>query len=416
MHQSFRLLAVLAASASLVRCGGGDPLGPITELPRELSVAERQLIEVDNRFGLKLFREVNTQDTTDGNLFISPLSVAMALGMTYNGADGETREAMARTLELEDMTIQAVNEAYRDLIALLLDLDPRVEFGLANSIWYRNTMSFEQAFLDVNREYFDAEIAGLDFSDPSAAATINAWVNDATRGKIEEIVEDPIGAGLVMFLINAIYFKGDWAHQFDKDLTRDDDFTLLDGTVKQVETMRHRDPAAVRVSSDDLVYVIDLPYGGDAFSMTILLPRPGVAVDDVIGELDGFRWQAVVAGLEEDGRIVALPKFTFEYELLMNDVLEALGMGVAFGRGGPANFSKMRAQNDLVISEVKHKTFVDVNEEGTEAAAVTSVSMGVTGGGPSEFHVDRPFVFAIRERFSGTIIFIGKIQDPEGQS
>jgi serpin B len=276
-------------------------------------------------------------------------------------------------------------------------------------------MSFEQAFLDVNREYFDAEIAGLDFSDPSAAATINAWVNDATRGKIEEIVDDPIGGGLVMFLINAIYFKGDWAHQFDKSLTRDDDFTLLDGTVKRVETMRHREPAAVRVFSDDLVRVIDLPYGGDAFTMTILLPRTGVALDDAIGELDGSRWQAIVAGLEEDGTIVALPKFTFEYELEMNDVLKALGMGIAF-TPRQADFSKMRVANDLYIDHVKHKTFVDVNEEGTEAAAVTSVGIGVVSAGPREYAVDRPFVFAIRERFSGTIIFIGKILDPEGQS
>lgn len=414
MTRFFRLIAVLVATAPLARCSG-DPLGPIDNLPRDLSSAELRLIEVDNSFALKLFREVNTQDTTGGNLFISPLSVAMALGMTYNGADGETQQAMAQTLELEDMTIPEVNEAYRDLIALLLDLDPRVEFGLANSIWHRDDMSFEQAFLDINREYFNAEVTGLDFNDPSAADVINSWVSDATNGKIEEIVAKPIDGVLVMFLINAIYFKGDWAHQFDKGLTRDAEFTLIDGTQKQVETMFHQEPAEVRLYSDDLIRAVDLPYGGDAFSMTVLVPQSGVHPDDVIGQLDGSRWQAVIGGLEDNGRIVGMPKFTLEYEIELKDVLKALGMEVAF-TPGVANFSKIRPGNDLYIDRVKHKTFVDVNEEGTEAAAATLVGVGVIDvGGPSRFLVDRPFLFVIRERFSGAIIFIGKILDPQAQ-
>ena len=202
MKTMLRLTAVSVLTIALAQCGS-DPLGPIDELPRDLTRAETRLIEIDNSFGLKLFREINAQDPGK-NLFVSPLSVAMALGMTYNGADGETQQAMARTLELEGMTIQEVNEAYRDLISLLLDLDPRVEFALANSIWYRNTMTFEQAFLDINRDYFNAEVTGLDFADPAAAGTINNWVNENTNGKIPEIVDDPIKDDLVMFLINAI--------------------------------------------------------------------------------------------------------------------------------------------------------------------------------------------------------------------
>lgn len=414
MTRFLRLIAVLVATAPLASCGGGEPVGPIDNLPRDLSSAELRLIEVNTSFALKLFREVNTQDTTGGNLFISPLSVAMALGMTYNGADGETREAMAQTLELEDMTIPEVNEAYRDLIALLLDLDPRVEFGLANSIWHRSDMSFAQPFLDVNREYFNAEVTGLDFNDPSAADVINSWVSDATNGKIEEIVVKPINGALVMFLINAIYFKGDWAHQFDKGLTRDAEFTLPDGTQKQVETMFHKEPAEVRTYSDDLMRVVDLPYGGDAFSATILVPQSGVSTDDVIGALDRSRWEMVIEGLAESARVVGMPKFRLEYEILLNDVLKALGMEVAFT--GAANFSKIRPEKDLYISTVKHKTFVDVNEEGTEAAAATSVGFGLVNVvGPGPFLVDRPFLFVIRERFSGAIIFMGKILDPQAQ-
>ena len=409
MKTMLRLTAVSVLTITVAQCGG-EPLGPIDELSRDLTGAETRLIEIDNSFGLKLFREIDAQDP-DKNLFVSPLSVAMALGMTYNGADGETREAMARALELEDMTIQEVNEAYRDLIALLLDLDPRVEFALANSIWYRNTMSFEQGFLDINRDYFNAEVTGLDFADPEAASTINNWVNENTNGKIPEIVDDPIDPGLVMFLINAIYFKGDWTHQFDKGLTRDADFALPDGTTKQVETMFHESAAEVRTFSDDLVRVVDLPYGGDAFSMTVLVPRSGLDVEDVVSALDGDRWRTIVDGLNDDARIVGMPKFKLEYEIELKSVLSALGMEVAFGAG--ANFSKIRPENDLFISKVKHKTFVDVNEEGTEAAAVTSVEIGVTSVGPGPFLVDRPFVFVIRERFSGSIIFVGKILDPE---
>jgi serpin B len=274
-------------------------------------------------------------------------------------------------------------------------------------------MSFAQPFLDVNREYFNAEVTGLDFNDPSAADVINSWVSDATNGKIEEIVTKPIGRALVMFLINAIYFKGDWAHQFDKGLTRDAEFTLIDGTQKQVETMFHKEPAEVRTYSDDLMRVVDLPYGGDAFSATILVPQSGVSTDDVIGALDGSRWEMVIEGLTESARVVGMPKFTLEYGILLNDVLKALGMEVAFT--GAANFSKIRPENDLYISSVKHKTFVDVNEEGTEAAAVTSVGFGIISVGPGPFLVDRPFLFVIRERFSGAIIFMGKILDPQAQ-
>ncbi len=409
MSAFIRLTSLSLLPLMLATCGG-EPFGPITELPRELTSAELRLIEVDNSFALKLFREIDARDP-DVNLFISPLSVAMALGMTYNGADGETQVAMAEALELQHMAIGDVNEAYRDLIALLLDLDPRVEFQLANSIWYREGLQFEQTFLDINREYFDAEVAGLDFSDPGAADRINDWVNDATNGKIPDIVEKPIDKDLVMFLINAIHFKGDWTHQFDKGLTRDANFTLDDGTTKQVETMFHESKAEVRIFSDDVMRVVDLPYGGDAFSMTILVPRPEVDVEAVVAALDAPRWAALVDGLVDSERVVGLPKFTLEYEIELKDVLTALGMGVAFVEN-VANFSKMRQANDLFISSVKHKTFVDVNEEGTEAAAATSVGIKLTSA-PAPFLVDRPFLFVIRERLSGVIIFMGKILDPE---
>ena len=410
MKARLRSTVALAVVAGAVYCGG-DPSGPISALPRALSPAELKLIEANNDFALKLFRELDRQAPAE-NLFISPLSIALALGMTYNGADGTTFQGMTDALELHSMSIEEVNRAYRDLIDLLLRLDPAVEFQIANSIWYREGMTFEQAFLDTNREYFDAVVSPLDFASPQAAQTINDWVSDNTGGKIEDIVRDPIAANLVMFLINAVYFKGNWTSQFDKSLTRDALFTLADGSQKQVETMFHKEEADVRRYTDDLVEVVDLAYGGDAFSMTILVPQIGVPLDDVVASLDGQQWRALTSGLIDEATVVGMPKFTLEYEIELNDVLAALGMGDAF-IGGVANFSNLRRQNDLYISTVKHKSFIDVDEDGTEAAAATSVGIAATSAGPREFLVDRAFLFVIRERFSGTILFMGKVLDPQ---
>ena len=395
--------------AGAVYCGG-DPSGPITALPRALSSAELKLIAADNAFALKLFREIDRQAPAE-NFFISPLSIALALGMTYNGADGTTLQGMTDALELHNMSIGEVNRAYRDLIDLLLSLDPAVVFQIANSIWHREGMTFEQPFLDTNREYFHAEVSPLDFASPQAAQTINDWVSDNTGGKIEDIVSDPIAANIVMFLINAVYFKGDWTSQFDKGLTRDAPFTLTDGTQKQVETMFHEEAADVRRYTDDLVDVVDLAYGGDAFSMTILVPRIGVPLDDVVASLDGQRWRALTSGLVDGATVVGMPKFTLEYEIELNDVLAALGMGDAF-IAGVANFANLRRQNDLYIDAVTHKTFIEVDEEGSEAAAATVVVI-VERAGPAPFLVNRPVLFVIRERFSETILFMGKVLDPQ---
>ncbi len=410
MRNFYRALAAAGGCAILAACG--NPINPIVELPRELSVAEGKLVDADSRFAFKLFREVNEQDAGK-NIFISPLSVGMALGMTYNGAAGSTRAAMRETLELQDMTIEEVNQAYHSLIELLKDLDPRVEFLLANSIWYRNTMSFEQAFLDLNTQFFDAEVSALDFNSPSAASTINDWVRQSTSGRIEEIIDSPISAETIMFLINAIYFKADWASQFDKSRTRSEPFFLADGSQTTAQMMSHEDEIPIHYMHDwdNDIQVVDLPYGGLAYSMTIVLPGSPQGVDSLIERMTHTQWTTWVAALDSTTRKVSMPKFRLEYELAMNDVLKSLGMSIAFSPDS-ADFTNLYAPGNVFISKVKHKTFVEVDEEGTEAAAVTSVEIGVTSAGPQPIVIDRPFVFAIRENHSGTILFVGKILDP----
>jgi serine protease inhibitor len=377
----------------------------------DLTSAEKSLLHSDNKFGLKLFQEVVKQEK-DKNVFISPLSVSMALGMTLNGANGSTQEAMQKTMELNGLILQEVNESYQHLIELLSGLDPKVQFQIANSIWYRHDWIFEEEFINLNKTYFNALVSGLDFDDPNSADVINAWVNENTKGRITSIINPPIDPSLVMFLINAIYFKGTWTYQFDKGTTTEWPFLLLDNSTKPCQMMGQKSEFPYYENDD--FQAVNLPYGKGDYSMIVFLPKWGKNVDSLITKFNSENFDLWLSEFHSDSGKVCLPKFTLEYELKLNDALKALGMSVAFDPD-QADFTKMHPGTGLFISEVKHKTFVEVNEEGTEAAGVTSVGMAMSADPPShlfEILVDRPFVFLIRENLSGTILFMGKIVEP----
>ncbi len=377
---------------------------------RDLNASEQSLVETDNSFGLKLFKEIVSEEEADKNIFISPLSVSMALGMTYNGANGVTREAMAQTLELNDLTIEEANQAYQSLIHLLLNLDPKVKFLIANSIWYRQEWTFEATFLNTCLDYFGAEIRGLDFNDPHSVDVINNWADDATNGKIDQIITeiDPL---TVMFLINAIYFNGTWTYEFDPNDTQTDVFTKMDGSEIPCQMMQIE--SDLFFLDNDLFQAVDLPYGDGQFRMTIFLPDPQISIDEMIMQFDENKLTQWIYALEEHAVQLELPKFKLEYEIYLNDVLKALGMEIAFNEW-EADFSNMFKPGGLFISNVKHQTFVEVDEEGTEAAAVTVVEISLTsiGGGSFSMRVDRPFFFVIREKKTGAIVFMGKVLDP----
>ena len=406
-HKFFLLILIgvlfLGCSKTPVADKGSSTDEPIPDL----ASVEKRLIESDNKFGLKLFRELN-KDEKDSNLFISPLSVAMALGMTYNGANGETQEAMQKTLELDGFTLEEVNQCYQHLMESLTRLDPEVEFQIANSIWYRlkDWMPGEE-FLFTCNKYYSALVRGLDFDDPSSVDTINAWVEDNTNGRIKEIWDDPIKRTTMMFVIDAIYFKGAWTYQFDKNETKDDWFYLPDGSMKRCRMMEQR--SFFDYFENEAFEALDLPYGDGDFSMTIFLPLFGVDIDSLIEELNQENLTDWISLFEKDSVDVYIPKFKLEYESGLNYVLMRLGMGIAFDPGR-ADFSKMYEEGPVWIDTVKHKSFIEVNEEGTEAAAATVVVM--IKGPPSGFRADRPFLFMIRENVSGTILFMGKIVDP----
>ena len=403
------LLAVaLAAVAMLAGCEDITAPSAITSLPRDLTPSEIRVLEGSNHFAMGLLRESAAGDPTAANVFLSPLSASMALGMTMNGAAGDTWTQMRDMLGFAGLSDDEVNAAYSGLIDLLLGLDATVELGLANSIWTRVGYPVLNGFYDSARTHFDAAVAELDFLDPAAPAVINAWVEDATHGRIEEMVER-IKPETIMILLNAVYFKGEWRYRFDPRNTTTAPFSLAGGGTVSVPLMRQT--GSFRAFAAEEAYGVELPYGGGAFTAMALLPAGDRTLRELVSTLDEETWtgwMALLDGSDPAEVAVALPRLELEYEEVLNGTLQALGMVDAFGTA--ADFSRMVAGGGVWIDEVKQKTFLMVDEEGTEAAAATSVTV-IESAAP-EFRFDRPFLFAIRERISGTILFIGTIGDP----
>ncbi|MFC1557281.1 serpin family protein, partial [candidate division KSB1 bacterium] len=305
------------------------------------------------------------------------------------------------------MSQEDINTSYRSLIALLTNLDPDVETGIANSIWIRDGFTVKQDFIDVNQTYFDADVSILDFADPTASETINNWIYVHTGGKITDIIEDQISADIILYLINAVYFNAKWTYLFDPEKTTERPFHLNDGSEKYVPFMYRKGYFNAYENED--FRAVDLPYGTGNFCMTIMMPSGAVSIDEFILNLDMSDWNQWMNGFTEaEDAVLYLPKFKMDYDIELKNVLSAMGMGIAFSAS--ADFTRINEAGGIWIDKVKHNTFIDVNEEGTEAAAATVVSMirGIV-----EYDIDRPFLFFIRERATGSILFAGKMLDPE---
>ena len=368
-----------------------------TEDPDVSSVAS-----ANTRFGFKLLHDLRERES-GGNIFISPLSISIALTMTYNGAVGETERAMAKALEIDELDLSTINNLNKALRNSLENPDPKVEISIANSIWSRQGVEFNPDFLERNRAFFGAEIASLDFNSPQATATINEWVDTNTNGKIKKIV-DRIDLQTLLFLINAIYFKGNWQDEFDKSMTRPGIFHLSNGGEKRVQMMRRE--GTYPYFRGETFEATSLPYGDGRLGMYIFLPNSNSNLNKFLDNLNTENWKGWISQFQDRRQTMMLPRFKLEYEVSLNDTLKALGMEIAFGSS--ANFSGIGP--DLFISEVKHKTFVEVNEEGTEAVAATIVHMPASV--PPAFRVDRPFFFAIYDTETETILFMGTVTEP----
>ena len=365
----------------------------------------------NTEFGFNLFNAI-WETEQNQNIFISPFSVSTALTMTLNGAAGDTEQAMIGTLQLQDVASDSINSSYAQLQQALQTSDPKVTLTIANSLWGRQDIQFETDFLQRNTQFFNAEISILDFSDPNSLTTINQWVNDNTNSKIPKIL-DEIEANAVLFLINAIYFKGSWQTEFDPSKTHDGPFHLVNGSTKQVPMM-FRSGSYSHYRGDG-VQAVNLPYGDGRISMYIFLPDRNSDLNTFLASLNPTNWENWMSQFREQELMLMIPKFKLEYGTKeLNDALIALGMGIAFDQK-QANFSRMVSpetlSGNLYIDKVSHKTFIEVNEEGTEAAAVTVVGVVKTSL-PPEFVADRPFFFAIRDNTTGTVLFMGTVLEP----
>ena len=402
----FHIGYVCTALLCLFGCSHGDSpkdaIGNVLDLIGDSSLSN--VASANTTFGFKLLKDLQKRQP-DTNIMISPLSISIALTMTYNGAVGETQRAMADVLEIESLSIDTVNRSNAALRDSLENTDPKVEIAIANSIWSRQGVEFNPIFLDRNREFFGAEIGSLNFNNPQAPEVINGWVDSNTNGKIKQIVQQ-IDPGTLIFLINAIYFKGSWQKEFDKSATRDGIFHLSNGGEKRVKMMYRK--GAYPYFRGENFEATRLPYGEGRMSMYILLPNRDSNLNDVITLLNAENWSNWMSQFQArtDNSEMILPRFELEYEAKLNNALTALGMGIAFGTG--ADFRGMGTQ--LFISEVRHKTIIEVNEEGTEAAAVTAV-VGVKSLPPA-FRVDRPFFFAIHDDTTQTLLFMGIVVEP----
>ena len=403
-----KILIILFTVSSLHSCEKSDP--PQKETPKiTLHLKSAEIIQADNALAFELFREVILMSEEE-NIMISPLSVSYALGMTYNGAAGTTLEAFNDVLHFGDLSSEEVNESYKDLMDQMLILDNKIEFSIANSLWYRLGFPVLSEFIQTNKEYFDAEVQETDFSDPQTLELINGWIENKTNDRIKDML-DYIPGDAVMYLINAIYFNAPWKYEFIKEDTYRGLFRLSDETQYMVDYMSMR--GSFQFTSNEDFRAVELPYGDSAFSMVVMLPTVDKTIDELVAGLDTDKWDSWFEHSSFYRDRVDLPKFKYEFKELLNEPLITLGLEEAFTPG--ADFTKITPLEGIYISRVIHQTFIDVQEEGTEAAAATIVEMrdGASGEGPSFFKADRPFLYVIKENSTGAIVFIGKVGKPQ---
>jgi serpin B len=387
------------------------PIGPLwitLNGTLENSVTTQPIIAANTRFGIKLFSRIYQQDKAN-NIFISPLSLTLALQMLNGGATGATHEAIASVLETPGIEQAQIDSTLSALQTYLQEMDSEVEIAIANSFWMKQGDSFNSNFIQRNEASYHAVTRELDFSNPATAAPlINGWVAEETRQKIDHVLEpNDFDSGTIALLVNAIYFKSAWLSPFSESDTREHLFALADGQMKPHPLMFQTQEFAYYENA--LFQAIALPYGNTAeVNLYIFLPNPEVGLDSFLEQLNPENWNLWLKEYWENKPIkLGLPRFNIEYDIELKDILTAMNMGIAFS--SQANFSSITPE-PFWISKIKHKTFFEVNEEGTEASAVTGI-LG-TRSGPVEMIIDRPFFFAIRDDTTGTLLFMGTLVNP----
>jgi serine protease inhibitor len=331
----------------------------------------------------------------------------MALGMVLNGASEETQKSILSTIDYAGLTATEVNQAYKDLTALLLSMDRKVTLGIANGVWYDQQWKVRNSFTSIIENYYDGKVAALDFRSAGAKDVINGWVENKTNKRIKDLIAN-IETDEIMFLVNTLYFKGAWANQFDKLQTRKAPFTTIDGTKVNVDMMFSTGVVLKLYQNTDL-QLLDIPYGNGQFRFTVVMPHKVENFKALTDGIDAAQLNAWTAQSDSGAVELEMPRFTMKWKEDLKSTLETMGMKTV---DFPGLFEK--TDSDLEISRVIHQTFIDVNEEGSEAAAATAIGIREVSAPakPTRITINRPFLFMIREKHSGTILFIGRLMDP----
>lgn len=406
MKNTKSIIPILLTVILIVSCSKDDVI-PKKELPPFSSVIRgREVVKKNNEFAFNTLKKIEAENRQK-NTFFSPVSLSLALAMTYNGAEGETKKAFENTLLYNGFNTSEINSVNKKLLEYLSDNSSGSQFKIANSIWMNRSYTIKQPFIDIVKNDYDAETSKLDFSNENSVNTINRWVSDKTKGKISKII-NRTDANSIIYLINALYFKGVWKYKFEKGKTEKMRFINSTET-KNVDMMQLDEN--IPYYENETFSAIKLPYKNDKFSMTVLLPKNTKTVQNIYDNLTQETFTSWTTHFANQNVKVYLPKFKFSYEQELNNILKASGLEKAFSDN--ADFSSLTTA-DAQITKVLQKTFVDVNEEGTEATATTVVGVGVASAALEKtvFKADKPFVFIITDNSTNSICFTGKINMP----
>lgn len=385
-----------------------DQVEPGVEVKlREITQLEKELINNTNDFALDIL-QLADQTGEHKNIFLSPLSIGMAMGMLFNGAEGETQRQIQSALGFELFDQRDLNKTFNELMSLLLIIDSKVELKLANSIWYSKNYNIHPSFRDRVMAYYDAEIRDMDFAKETAVAAINRWGDLKTEGHIPELVAS-IPPETVMTLINAIYFKALWFKQFDPGLTTKELFHISKNMAEKTDMM-HGNTMPVRIYRNNQVSYVELPFGSGQFSLNIIMPIEEIGIDKFVNTLTLSDIESFSESSDSMDIKLSLPVFRIEFEQKLNDVLGSLGITKAFT--DLADLENL-FENDVPVkvSEVRHKAVIEVDEHGSEAAAATSIGIVPTSL-PVEVKFNHPFLFLISERHTGAFLFTGILRHP----
>jgi serine protease inhibitor len=370
----------------------------------DIEQVNQEIVQGNNKFAFEIFSKLNNGEENN-NIFISPISISTALSMTLNGAKGETLNDMLEGLRYENVEIETINNSYKNLISHLNQSDDKIDLNISNSIWYRQGEPINNDFININKDVFRAQVSSLNFSDENSANTINNWIKESTKGKIEKMINPPIPSNVVMYLINAVYFKGEWSNQFKKEDTFKSYFNGINKNIQEVDMMYKQDE--IEYFSNMTYKAIRMPYGDEKIAMYVILPTENSDIIELTQTLNEDIFSEIKSSLTPiKDVIINIPKFKVSYGIkeLKNQLIE-IGMKLPFSPG--ADFSGIR--EGIFIDSVLHKAVIEVTEEGSEAAAATVVIMVESSAlEPTSFIADKPFIFIIADDETDTILFLGK--------